>query len=237
MTGGVIAAKTESLVLGIDTCGSSGSVAVGRLLPEEVEILAVRELLGRTYSATLIAAVAEVLSRIGVRLDQIHAIVAVHGPGSFTGVRVGLSAVKGLAEPAGIPVVAVSRLAVLAFKAGVDAVALDAQRNEVFLRIGTREGRYRELLAAKGDLVTLENRPKELAVAEESAGILAGDAWPEVRIVRVNPPTAADALHLAGDRIRAREFTDLAALDGHYLRRPDAEILTEARMASSGLKA
>ena len=66
--------------------------------------------------------------------------MAVHGPGSFTGVRVGLSAVKGLAEPTQIPVVVVSRLEVLAAKAGVETAALDAHRGEVFLRIGGRAG-------------------------------------------------------------------------------------------------
>ena len=50
--------------------------------------------------------------------------------------RVGLAAVKGLAEAAGIPVVALSRLEVLAAKAGVPAAALDAHRQEVYLRLG-----------------------------------------------------------------------------------------------------
>jgi len=229
--------KTESLVLGIDTCGPSGSVALGRLGPNRVEILGIEELAGRTYSATLIRVIAEVLSRAGASPAQLLALVAVRGPGSFTGVRIGLSAVKGLAEPLGIPVTAVSRLAVLQFAAGVDAVALDGQRNEVFLRVRAREGRERELLAAREDLLALEERPLVVAVAEEGAARLLGEVWPEARIVRAAAPTAADALALAEAKIRAREFTDLARLDGHYLRRPDAEILTEARLASSGSKA
>ena len=108
------------------------------------------------YSATLVAAVSELLSRFEVALKNVGAIVVVNGPGSFTGVRVGLSAVKGLAEPAQIPVVAVSRLAVLSAKAGVTSAALDAHRHEVFLRVGDGTGEARELLAGMTELAAID---------------------------------------------------------------------------------
>ena len=82
------------LVLGIDTCGPTGSVALGQLAGPALEHLGQTELAGRSYSATLVAAVAELLSRMGFQLKDVGAIVIVNGPGSFTGVRVGLSAVK-----------------------------------------------------------------------------------------------------------------------------------------------
>src|SRR3974390_2896891 len=100
---------SAEVVLGVDTCGPSGSVALGWISGESVQILGQKELAGRSYSATLIAAVGELLKECGTTLQDLRAIVAVFGPGSFTGVRVGLSAVKGLAEPGGIPVVPVSR--------------------------------------------------------------------------------------------------------------------------------
>src|SRR5271157_6041406 len=115
---------TSNLLLAIDTCGPSGSVALGRLSGQFVEILGQIELAGRSYSATLVAAVEELLVRGGVTLREVGAIVAVNGPGSFTGVRVGLSAVKGLAEGAQIRVLAVSRLEVFAAASGVPSVAL-----------------------------------------------------------------------------------------------------------------
>src|ERR1039458_79602 len=108
----------STLLLAIDTCGPSGSVALGRWDAQAVEILGQIELEGRSYSSTLVAAVSELLAHGGVTLREVGAIVAVSGPGSFTGVRVGLSAVKGFAEAARIPVAAVSRLEVLAAKAG-----------------------------------------------------------------------------------------------------------------------
>src|ERR1035441_5227733 len=108
----------STLLLGIDTCGPSGSVALGRWVAEAVEIRGQIELEGRSYSCTLVAAVSELLGRTSMQLGLLDAIVAVSGPGSFTGVRVGLSAVKGFAEAARIPVIAVSRLEVLAAKVG-----------------------------------------------------------------------------------------------------------------------
>ena len=145
----------SKLLLGVDTCGPSGSVALGRLAAGEVEILGQIELEGRSYSATLVAAVSDLLERTGVELRDLGAIVAVNGPGSFTGVRVGLSAVKGLAEAARIPVVAVSRLEVLAAKTGVLSSALDAHRHEVFLREGWPDEEPKELLAGARELAAI----------------------------------------------------------------------------------
>jgi tRNA threonylcarbamoyladenosine biosynthesis protein TsaB len=232
----------STLILAIDTCGPTGSVALGRLSGQTVEILAQVELEGRSYSATLVAAVAGLLARSGFVLRDVGAIVAVNGPGSFTGVRVGLAAVKGLAEPAQIPVVAVSRLEVLAANASVPSAALDAHRHEVFLRIGEK-GRvpqvrtfgpgkptsstaqpYRELLAGANELAAINPPPARIALCDEAAAELLGSAWPDAELVRTTAPTAADALLLCAQRVAAGEFADLALLDGHYLRRSDAEI-------------
>ena len=219
----------ERLVLGIDTCGPSGSVALARLRQDEqgdgMELLGQIELAGKSYSATLVRGVEELLSRAGTRLGLVHAMVVTSGPGSFTGVRVGLSAAKGLAEPGGIPVVAVSRLAALAQRAGVDAAALDAHRREVFVRlVGDDGAKWREFLAGQADLEAIATPPAKIAVCDEAAMELLKAAWPGTELMRVDAPTAADAIESASPRIWAGEFADLALLDGHYLRRSDAEI-------------
>ncbi len=219
-------AHPAGLVLAIDTCGPSGSVALGRLAGGAVEILGQKELAGRSYSATLVAAVAELLAGAGVRLGKLAAIVAVNGPGSFTGVRVGLSAVKGLAEVHRIPVVSVSRLEVLSAKAAVACSALDAHRNEVFLRLSGPGEESRELLAGADELASIDPPPARIAVCDAAAELLSA-AWPRAELVRVEAPTAADALALCAERIRRGAFADLALLDGHYLRRSDAEIFGE----------
>jgi tRNA threonylcarbamoyladenosine biosynthesis protein TsaB len=228
-------------VLGIDTCGPIGSVALGELVQigpdqDELRILGQTELAGRTYSATLVASVSELLTQANVGLAQVNAIVVVNGPGSFTGVRVGLSAVKGLAESRdGIQVLAVSRLEVLASMAGIPSAALDAHRNEVFLRLAGSGLEGRELLAGAQELAAIDRRPERIAVCDDSAAALLSAAWPGTEFVRVLAPTAADAMALCLPHVskgeRAGERADLALLDGHYLRRSDAEIFGEAAAA------
>jgi tRNA threonylcarbamoyladenosine biosynthesis protein TsaB len=213
-------ARRGEFVLGIDTCGDRGSVALGLLNGQTLEVVEQIELEGRSYSATLVAAVSDLLRRAGVELKTLHAIVAVNGPGSFTGVRVGLSAVKGLAEAAQIPVVAVSRLEVLAWKAQVDSSALDAHRHEVYLRLGGAGVGAHELLVGAEELRVMDLTSTRIAVCDDAAARLLGGA----ELVRTDAPTAADALRLCSGRVEQEDFVDLAMLDGHYLRRSDAEI-------------
>jgi tRNA threonylcarbamoyladenosine biosynthesis protein TsaB len=221
------------LVLGVDTCGPSGTVALARIVGGAIEMLGQTELAGKTYSATLVAAVEGLLSSRGVKLAEVGAIVVVNGPGSFTGVRVGLSAVKGLAEPGQIPVVAVSRLAVLAAKAGVGSAALDAHRHEVFLRV-EEDREVREQLAAHEDLAGIVPPPGRFGVCDDSAAEMVSAAWSGVVLVRSEAPTAGDAIALCVPEILGRRFADLGSLDGHYLRRSDAEIFGESAKTASG---
>lgn len=220
--------RDPALLLGIDTCGPSGSVALGRLAGQHVEILGQAELAGRTYSSTLIAAAGELLARYDASVKTLDAIVVVHGPGSFTGVRVGLSATKGLAEAAGIPVVAISRLAVLAGKAGAQAASLDAHRHEIFLRMSGAGADTQERLTGVEELAAIPVPITPVAVCDEDSALLMASAWPGVTFLHVPPPTAADALMLAAPRIAEGAFANLALLDGHYLRRSDAEIFGAA---------
>ena len=219
------------LLLAIDTCGPTGSVALGRLAGRDLEILGQTELEGRSYSATLVAAVSDLLAGAGVRLKDLGGIVAVNGPGSFTGVRVGLSAVKGLAESSPIGVVAISRLQVLSRKAGVPACAIDAHRGEVFLRVEELGKPPRELLAGAQELAGITLAPLRVAVCDEAAAALLASAWPSAQLVRCEAPAASDALRLGEARLVAGGNVDLALLDGHYLRRSDAEIFGEAAAA------
>jgi tRNA threonylcarbamoyladenosine biosynthesis protein TsaB len=217
------------LLLGIDTCGPEGSVALARLFGERLEILGQTSLEGRTYSATLIPAIGDLLKEHGFALSQIGCIVAVSGPGSFTGVRIGLTAAKGLAEGANLKVVAVSRLQVLAMNAGLPDAALDAHRHEAFLLANGRE-----LLAGAAELASINPVPARIAVCDDASATLLSNAWTATELVRVSHPAAADAIRLAVPRIRSAQFEDVLLLDGHYLRRSDAEIFGEP--ANAGVR-
>lgn len=207
------------MLLAIDTCGSIGTLALARLDGKTVVLLGEAELAGKTYSAMLIPRLGELLATRNASLPQLEAIIVVSGPGSFTGVRVGVSTVKGLVESLNIPVIAVSRLAVLAQKAQARCAVIDAGRGEFYC--GDYEDGVRELLlSAEGVHSFL--RAAELAICEEKAGLV----FPEARMV--SAPTAADALTFALPRLLARNFDDPVLLDGNYLRRADAEAKMDA---------
>ena len=135
-----------------------------------------------------------------------------------------MSAAMGLAQDAEIPVVALSRLDVLARKAGVLSAALDAHRGEVYLRLERSRAGPLELLAGAEDLAGISPIPARVAVCDEGAAALLARVWPQTQPMWTAPPLAADAFRAGEARLIAGGAVDLALLDGHYLRRSDAEI-------------
>jgi tRNA threonylcarbamoyladenosine biosynthesis protein TsaB len=208
------------MLLGIDTCGSTGTIALAQREDKRITVIGTAELAAKTYAALLVPRLQELLETQHVSLRQIEAIVIVNGPGSFTGVRVGLSAAKGLAEALGTPVIAVSRLRMLAQKAETTYAALDAGRGEFYF--GDYTGDYNEALVSAGELLAAAPI-SAVAICEEKAAA----AFPEAPSVA--QPTATDALALALPRLLAGDFDDLASLDGNYLRRSDAELFAKPK--------
>jgi tRNA threonylcarbamoyladenosine biosynthesis protein TsaB len=150
--------QNERLLL-IDTCGETAGIA----LTCGDEVLASEDLARGSASAEIIDAIRRLLlTQPGWQLRNLDAIGVVHGPGSFTGIRTGLAAAKGLCEAASLSMAAVSRLEVLADAAGLaDGFAvLDAGRSEVYVReISTG----REWLSTISDL---QHRGEAIALAE-----------------------------------------------------------------------
>lgn len=202
------------MLLGIDTCGALGTIALARWNDGTVSLLVQAELAGKTYAAQLVPKIQDLLAAQGSSLEDLKAIVVVNGPGSFTGVRIGVSSAKALAEALSLPLVAVSRLAVLAQKAQADMAALDGGRDEYYFR----EQKQESLFTPEEVRGRLNGT---LAVCEENAA----HAFPAA--VLVDPPTAADALVCAVPRLQAKDFDDIAMLDGNYVRRSDAELFAK----------
>jgi tRNA threonylcarbamoyladenosine biosynthesis protein TsaB len=225
------------MLLALNTCGSTASIALGTVASEEIKILATATLAVRTYSARLIPEISALLAGQSATMADVEAIVVVNGPGSFTGIRVGLSTAKGLAEAAGTPLIAVSRLALLANASGLPHVlaAVDAGRGDYYV------GEYRngenlgESLLSGEETVAAAKRPGAgVLVCDESSGetTSACAALAICGPLYVQPPDASDALRFALGRFRAAQFEDAATLQANYLRRSDAEVVLAGRVSA-----
>jgi tRNA threonylcarbamoyladenosine biosynthesis protein TsaB len=227
------------MLLSLNTCGNTASVALGVADKNEVRIVATAELAVRTYSARLIPEIASLLESKYATLRDVEAIVVVNGPGSFTGIRVGLSTAKGLAEGAGIPLIAVSRLALLANASGLPHVlaAIDAGRTEYYVGEYRNGNKLSEMLLNSEDTVAVARQPGAgvLICDESRADDVSASACSALAMcgpVYVQPPDAAEALRFSLGRYRAGDFDDLETLDANYLRRSDAEVLRAARVGA-----
>lgn len=201
-----------SVVLVLDSCGERASVALagsdGRLLAEE-------RLPARAASTMLLAAIRSLMQRAGVSsVNSLAAVGVVHGPGSFTGVRVGLAVAKGLAEAAELPLAVVSRLAVLA-EAGADCdlCAVQAGRNELYVRVKDEHGASERLLSDMA-LRALQPGASITVDSEMLAGrLLAADAGRQV----IREITAASAVPLVLRQL-AQGGCDVGMVDANYVR-------------------
>ena len=218
--------KPERMLL-IDTCGAEGSLALAER-GDAWRIMAAERLPGRSASELLLPAIRSALAQAGWRIAQLAAVAVVHGPGSFTGLRVGGSAAKGLAEGGDVPLLAISRLEVLAdaevARNGRAHALLDAGRQEVYHGdFGPGSVQREELTTVATMLEAIRTKPGEFgAVLVCEAKLQAAFYGRGVHCVR--EPTAADALRIAAERLEARIFADPATLDGNYLRRTETEI-------------
>ena len=214
----------------IHTSGGEGSVALADTEQAQA-IVATEALPGRTSSERLVPAVRRLMESRGWSLRELAAVVVVHGPGSFTGVRVGLSAAKGLSEAGGVPLIAVSRLALLAAAEGGAATVhavLDAGRGEFYY------GEYSGHRCVREALLTGE----EVADAADGGSVVVCEAKVAEALAALHPrqveePSAGDALPFALERIAAGDFDDAVTLDANYLRRTDAEIFAKPRAKSA----
>lgn len=202
----------------IHTSGAEGSVA----LASDEGVIRSEVLPGRSASERLVPAVRRLMDAAGWKLSELTAVVVVDGPGSFTGVRVGLSAAKGLCEAGGVPLITVSRLALLASaieSEGKVHAVLDAGRGEFYHGEYLDRRMVHEALL-HGDKVRAVVGDGVVIVCEEKAAVVFADLNPRV----VAEPSADAALPFALERARAGEFDDVALNDANYLRRTDLEI-------------
>jgi tRNA threonylcarbamoyladenosine biosynthesis protein TsaB len=204
-------------IVAIDTTSEFGSIA----LVQDGEL--VEEMLLHSpdgFGHVLFPQLAQLMERHGWRFDQVTGFAAGAGPGSFTGVRVGLAAVKGLAETAGVQAAAVPNLEAMASlgTSELRAPFFDARRGEIFGAL--YDARLRAVQPA-----TAQPFAAWLACLPQDAELLTPDPAPFVDALSGRPVTTTPrALAGAIGKLAFTQLQDPVALDANYVRRSDAEL-------------
>ena len=230
------------IVLAIDTATLTASCAVVRI-PDSpggaAEVLAVEDAATSTHSEKILPLVARVAAAAGVEVGAVDAFALGAGPGSFTGLRIGMATAKGLAFAAGKPLWLVSSLAALAFdltaaaEAALYVPVLDARRGELYAGFYRRGGAGVVAVAVERVMP-----PAELAAAIAATGAggaaIGGDALEVHRDALANlppdvialasartTPSAIAVAHLAADGDRHDALAHGAPV---YIRPSEAEV-------------
>jgi tRNA threonylcarbamoyladenosine biosynthesis protein TsaB len=240
------------LLLATDTSGRSGSIALARGDADgSCEVIEVVPLAGGTFSAQMVPQIAALLAKRGFNKHDIGAFAVASGPGSFTGLRIGLAATKALAEILPKPIAAVSLLEAVAIRAGRQGTVvavLDAGRGEVYCgeyvvsgesaRVQTErlikledffeEAQQKQLPGSKtrnaviGQITTGETT---LATSDQLLAEAAKAAGLSFSLVEAIDAGAIASL--GWRKIQARETVSPEQLEANYIRRTDAEILAK----------
>jgi tRNA threonylcarbamoyl adenosine modification protein YeaZ len=205
------------LTLSIDTATDVATAC----LTEDGEVLAESMSRGRSTAAQRV--LAEVHGLFGSarrRPPELDAIVAGTGPGTFTGLRIGLASARALGFALGVPVHGVGTLDALLAGDGVDVACIDARRGEVFCR--------------GAGIETCALTPEELAARLPEGALVAGDGAIRYRdrLVGARIPDDASPLHVPWARHHAALRERWAAPDPLYVRAPDADRVLTGRAAS-----
>ena len=212
------------MILSLDTTSEFGSIA----LTEGDEI--VEEILLHSpdgFGRILFQHVGQLLERHRVTVDAMDCFAAASGPGSFTGVRIGLAAMKGLAEASGKKVVAVSNLRALAlFGSGpLRAVVLDARRGEVYGAVYNDRLDVVEAESVMRFPAWLETLPPHgFEVVSSDFAPFQSHVDPAIPVT-IAPRALASAVgRIAWRELQAGRALDPMAIDANYVRRSDAEL-------------
>jgi tRNA threonylcarbamoyladenosine biosynthesis protein TsaB len=233
------------LILGIDTSGSQGTVALleapePRKAGASPRTMGQITLAGGRYSELLLPAITELLRKQGgAPRDALSLIAVAIGPGSFTGLRVAVATVKGLAEVFATPVVAISVLEAVAAGAAASGrvlAVLDAHRNEVFFGEYIVSGEA-PAQCLHESIAALDSIAASFAAQPEHPVIVTPDETVAVQLDERNIPAqllgrpeAADYARIGLLHFRSGLRSDAATLDANYLRRSDAELFSAPKL-------
>ena len=233
------------LILAVDTSTRTGSAALLRDAQVVAEVSGYEETL---YSNRLFRDIALLQQKANFTMDQVDVFAVVSGPGSFTGLRVGLTAVKAWAEVHGKPIAAISGLEAIAYEslagrlpeavsASFIAPFLDARRGQIFGAV-YRNGNGNELcleLVSDEAILSLNEfldmakgkSDQSLALVSPTPDVLPAarieEVFPGQRVITVSAALAPAIGRLGFERARRGQLVDAIRLDANYVRRSDAE--------------
>ena len=202
------------LILSIDSAQAIGSVTLACGNEKSFELIEIAEAQGK-FSAQLIPTVKRLLDAHRLGKQQIDIIAAASGPGSFTGLRVGLAAVKALAETLGKPVVTVSVLEALAHGHAAAIAVTEAGKGFWYVGVKDNETVNEQHLSSEQlcELVSQHSVEQIVATATLPDGIVA-------RAQRVSTPVSELIARVAAVKAAKQQFTAVDSLDANYVR-PD----------------
>lgn len=212
-----------SLILNIETATKNCSVA----LSKDGKTLAIREIAEQNFSHAekLHVFIEELLLETNVALKEVKAIAVSQGPGSYTGLRIGVSAAKGLCYALSIPLIAVDTLEILARKiqisSGIILPMIDARRLEVYCAFF--DSNYAKIRETKAEIIDENSFQEETEIIH-----LIGDGaikfkeiltdkkfkyYPEIQF-----PSAAEMSLISFQKFKNNQFEDVAYFEPFYLK-------------------
>ena len=213
------------MILCIETATTNCSVALG----EKGKLLALKEDYSNSYSHAerLHIFIEEILKENGLQAKDLSAIAVSKGPGSYTGLRIGVSAAKGLCFALDLPLISIPTLKSFALqvkqeKDGFIIPLLDARRMEVYSAGFTSENR--KVFDTRAEILTPDSFSKYL---ENAAVTFIGNGVEKFRNICTHPnatfiedklPSAAEMVILAEEKFQKKKFEDVAYFEPYYLK-------------------
>jgi tRNA threonylcarbamoyladenosine biosynthesis protein TsaB len=222
------------LLLVADTSGRNGNVALARAGEgdsREVRVIEVSSLAGGMFSAQLVPQIAALLQKNGFSKADIGGFVVVSGPGSFTGLRVGLAAIKALAEILQKPIAAVSLLELVATASqaqGKVVAVMDGGRGDFFFGAYAIAGEsvrvVREELLSKAEFL---QQARESTVVTPDSNLAAAARDAGITVAAVEAPDAESIARFGWKKLQAGDVVSPEQLEANYMRRSDAEMFVK----------
>jgi len=213
------------ILLNLETSSTNCSVCVAK----DGEILAIRELNSANYSHAekLHIFIEEVMQEASLKMEDLEAVAVSKGPGSYTGLRIGVSAAKGLSYALGIPLISVSTLKSMASQVNIEndevlIPVLDARRMEVYSSVFDENGK--EIRETKAEIID-ENSFKEYINVKHIHFLGSGaekikELFPLESITYHCEvvPSAKEMASISSDKFNASDFEDVAYFEPYYLK-------------------